>query len=302
MLGARPRRVGPAARRRGHHRGQPGLGDARSRWQRWPTPGSPASRSACSRAVPHVLASPRPHAHAPSACPHAVALGARRRAGRVSLDLIYGTPGESLDDWRASVEAALSRPASTTSARTRSSSRTAPGWPCRCAAARSPELDGDDQADQVLLADELFAAAGLRWYEVSNWARTPGRRVPPQPRLLARRRLVGHRPRRALARRRGALVERQAPAAYADRARPRAVPGGRAARRPTPRRAPRARHAASALAEGLHRAPAPGRAARPWPGSSPTGWWTAAAFAGRVVLTLKGRLLADAVVRRLLDF
>jgi oxygen-independent coproporphyrinogen-3 oxidase len=31
--------------------------------------------------------------------------------------------------------------------------------------------DDDDLADKYLLADELLAAAGLRWYEVSNWAR-----------------------------------------------------------------------------------------------------------------------------------
>src|SRR4029079_12844811 len=33
--------------------------------------------------------------------------------------------------------------------------------------------DGDDQATKYELADDLFEAAGLHWYEVSNWSRTP---------------------------------------------------------------------------------------------------------------------------------
>ncbi len=33
--------------------------------------------------------------------------------------------------------------------------------------------DDDDLADKYLAADETLAAAGLQWYEVSNWARTP---------------------------------------------------------------------------------------------------------------------------------
>ena len=66
-------------------------------------------------------------------------------------------------------------------------------------------------ADRYLAADELLAAAGLRWYEVSNWAAVAGRDVPAQPALLDRRGLVGRRARRAQPRRRDPVVERPAP-------------------------------------------------------------------------------------------
>ncbi|GAB3264258.1 radical SAM family heme chaperone HemW [Kineosporia babensis] len=90
----------------------------------------------------------------------------------VSLDLIYGTPGESLDDWRASLEAALACEPDHLSAYalvvedgTRLAARVRRGE------VKAP--DDDDEADKYELADELISAAGLTWYEVSNWARTP---------------------------------------------------------------------------------------------------------------------------------
>lgn len=55
----------------------------------------------------------------------------------VNLDLIYGTPGETDDDWRESLAAAVG-PGPTTCRRTRSSSRRARGWPAVSAGARSP--------------------------------------------------------------------------------------------------------------------------------------------------------------------
>ena len=71
--------------------------------------------------------------------------------------------------------------------------------------------DDDVHADRYLIADEVLAAAGFSWYEVSNWATSDGRPLPAQRAVLARRRLVGRGPRRAQPRRRGALVEREAP-------------------------------------------------------------------------------------------
>ena len=67
-------------------------------------------------AVPHVLAT-LDRTHDPLRVPAVV--GWARAAGfdHVSLDLIYGTPGETLDDWQISVEAALAC-APTTSRRT----------------------------------------------------------------------------------------------------------------------------------------------------------------------------------------
>jgi oxygen-independent coproporphyrinogen-3 oxidase len=89
----------------------------------------------------------------------------------VNLDLIYGTPGESLDDWRTSLESALSAEPDHVSAYalivedgTQLARRVRRG--------ELPMPDDDDLADKYLLADELLSGAGLSWYEVSNWART----------------------------------------------------------------------------------------------------------------------------------
>ena len=90
--------------------------------------------------------------------------------GQVSLDLIYGTPGESLDDWRASIDAALACEPDHVSAYslivedgTRLARQVRTGV--------IPAPDDDDLADKYALADDAFAAAGLEWYEVSNWSR-----------------------------------------------------------------------------------------------------------------------------------
>lgn len=94
-----------------------------------------------------------------------------RAAGfdHVNLDLIYGTPGESDDDWRASLEAALGAGPDHVSAYaliveegTRLASRIRRG--------EVPMTDDDVHADRYLIADEMFASAGFDWYEVSNWA------------------------------------------------------------------------------------------------------------------------------------
>jgi len=88
----------------------------------------------------------------------------------VSLDLIYGTPGESLIDWRTSVEAALACVPDHVSAYalvveegTKLAARVRRGEVAR--------PDDDDLADKYEMADELFSGAGLHWYEVSNWAK-----------------------------------------------------------------------------------------------------------------------------------
>ena len=121
-------------------------------------------------AVPHVLAV-LDRTHTPSRVPQAVQW-ARDAGLKVSVDLIYGTPGESLADWKHSVEEALSYEPDHISAYaliveegTKLAARMRRG--------EVPPIDDDDHADKYLLAEELFAAAGLHWYEVSNWARTP---------------------------------------------------------------------------------------------------------------------------------
>ncbi len=94
-----------------------------------------------------------------------------RAAGfeHVSLDLIYGTPGESDADWRRSLDAAVaaepdhvSAYALTVEPGTRLAARVRRG--------ELPAPDDDVLADRYLLADEVLTAAGLRWYEISNWA------------------------------------------------------------------------------------------------------------------------------------
>jgi oxygen-independent coproporphyrinogen-3 oxidase len=100
-----------------------------------------------------------------------------RAAGfeHVNLDLIYGTPGESDADWLASLDAALTTPADHVSAYaliveagTRLARLIRRG--------ELPMPDDDVLADRYLLAEERFTAAGFGWYEVSNWAASPAAR------------------------------------------------------------------------------------------------------------------------------
>ncbi|MFC4493223.1 radical SAM family heme chaperone HemW [Streptomyces ovatisporus] len=94
-----------------------------------------------------------------------------RAAGfaHVNLDLIYGTPGETDDDWRASLDAALAVAPDHVSAYaliveegTQLARRIRRG--------EVPTTDDDVHADRYLIADETLSAAGMTWYEVSNWA------------------------------------------------------------------------------------------------------------------------------------
>jgi oxygen-independent coproporphyrinogen-3 oxidase len=120
-------------------------------------------------AVEHVLRT-LDRTHDPLRVPEVVA-GARR-AGfeQVSLDLIYGTPGESPADWDTTVETALASEPDHVSAY----SLIVEDGTALARRVRRGELpmpDEDDLADKYLAADARFAAAGLGWYEVSNWAR-----------------------------------------------------------------------------------------------------------------------------------
>ncbi|MBL0887886.1 coproporphyrinogen III oxidase [Myceligenerans sp. I2] len=120
-------------------------------------------------AVPHVLATLE-RTHDPARIPDVVRW-ARDAGLRVSLDLIYGTPGESLADWRTSLETVIATGVDHVSAY---ALVVEPGTKM-AAQVRRGQLtlpDEDDQAAKYELADELLTAAGLGWYEVSNWART----------------------------------------------------------------------------------------------------------------------------------
>lgn len=121
-------------------------------------------------AVPHVLATLE-RTHNPANVERAVAW-ARDAGLAVSLDLIYGTPGESLADWRASVDAAIALAPNHISAY---SLVIEPGTRMGGQLRRGEiaATDPDAQADMYEAADDALAAAGYSWYEVSNWARTP---------------------------------------------------------------------------------------------------------------------------------
>ena len=250
-------------------------------------------------AVPHVLAA-LDRTHEPANVATAVA-SARRAGLDVSVDLIYGAPGESLQDWRASLETAaalvpdhISAYALIVEDGTKLARQIRRG--------EVPAPDDDLQADMYELADDLLASADYDWYEVSNWSR--GRT---------------HRSRHNLAYWQGSdwwgfgpgahshiggvrFWNVKHPAAYAQRL---AAGESPAAGRERPDAEARAlesvllrtrireglpisellgegRHAVAALiADGLIEGPA--------------------AVHGRVVLTRRGRLLADAVVRALTD-
>ena len=90
----------------------------------------------------------------------------------VSLDLIYGTPGETPEDWRRTVRAVAATGVDHVSAYALGIE---PGTKL-AARVRRGELrapDGDVAADRYAAVDELLRAAGFDWYELSNWARTP---------------------------------------------------------------------------------------------------------------------------------
>lgn len=121
-------------------------------------------------AVPHVLATLE-RTHDPRRIPDVVRW-ARDAGLAVSLDLIYGTPGESLADWRTSLETALATGVDHVSAY----ALVVEQGTKMAVQVRRGDLalpDEDDQAAKYELADDLLTEAGLHWYEVSNWARTP---------------------------------------------------------------------------------------------------------------------------------
>jgi len=120
-------------------------------------------------AVPHVLAT-LDRTHDPRRLPDVV--GWARAAGlAVSVDLIYGTPGESVEDWRRSLEAATALEPDHVSAYALVVERgTKMGAQVR--RGELPLPDDDDAAVKYEMADDHFRAAGLQWYEVSNFARS----------------------------------------------------------------------------------------------------------------------------------
>ncbi|PPH95031.1 radical SAM family heme chaperone HemW [Rathayibacter sp. AY1D5] len=250
-------------------------------------------------AVPHVLATLE-RTHDPERVPLVVEW-AREAGLQVSLDLIYGTPGESLADWERSLDSALAnRPDHLSAYALIVEDGTKLARQIRRGEVATP--DDDLTADMYELADARLAAAGYSWYEVSNWARDDAHRSRHNLSYWLGHDWWGVGP--------GAHSHVggvrwwnvKHPAAYADRLSTGASPAaGRETLDAGTRRvedvllrsrladglpidsidAGRRSEVAGLIADGL----VDGRAA----------------LRGRIVLTLRGRLLADAVVRRLTD-
>lgn len=119
-------------------------------------------------AVPSVLATLE-RTHDPARIP-LVTRWARDAGLDVSLDLIYGTPGETLDDWERSLDQALAQQPDHLSAYSLIvEDGTKLARQIRRGEVAQP--DDDTAADMYELADARLSSAGYDWYEVSNWAR-----------------------------------------------------------------------------------------------------------------------------------
>ena len=89
----------------------------------------------------------------------------------VSLDLIYGTPGETAEDWAATLDAVVSTDVDHVSAYSlgiEAGTKLA----ARVRRGELPNPDDDVAADRYLEADGVLGGAGFSWYEISNWARS----------------------------------------------------------------------------------------------------------------------------------
>jgi oxygen-independent coproporphyrinogen-3 oxidase len=249
--------------------------------------------------VPHVLAA-LDRTHDPANVRTAVA--AARGAGLdVSVDLIYGAPGESLGDWRDSLETALGLEPDHVSAYaliveqgTKLARQIRRG--------EVPAPDDDLQADMYELADGILSGAGFSWYEVSNWARGDAHRSRHNLAYWRSDDWWGFGPgaHSHVAGLRWWNVKH--PAAYALRLAAGASP---AAGRERPDAAARALESVllrTRIREGMPVADLPPDRRAAVAGLIADGLVDgAAAVRGRIVLTLKGRLLADAVVRALTE-
>jgi oxygen-independent coproporphyrinogen-3 oxidase len=114
--------------------------------------------------VSHVLVA-LGRAHNPSNV--ALAVEAARSAGisSINLDIMYGAHGETLDDWKQTVEQIVALRPTHVSAY---GLTVEAGTPLADDPARHP--DDDDQADKYIVTDDVLSASGLTNYEISNWA------------------------------------------------------------------------------------------------------------------------------------
>ena len=250
-------------------------------------------------AVPHVL-KVLDRTHDPERVPQAVQW-AREAGLRVSLDLIYGTPGESIADWEASLDSAIACAPDHISAYalivedgTKLAAQIRRG--------EVPGIDDDDHAAKYEIADARLSAAGFGWYEVSNWARTPDDRCRHNLAYWRGDDWWGAGP--------GAHSHLggvrwwnvKHPAAYAQRLATGVSPA--AGRETLDAGTRQLEHVMlqTRIIDGLRTQDLGPNGRKAVAGLIADALVDpAAAFAGTIRLTLKGRLLADAVVRRLLE-
>jgi len=109
--------------------------------------------------------------HTPERVPEVVAL-AKQVGLQTSVDLIYGAPTETIADWEATIAAALALDTDHISAY---SLIVEPGTKMARQISKGglPEPDEDEQATKYEIAEAAFTAAGFQWYELSNWAKSP---------------------------------------------------------------------------------------------------------------------------------
>jgi oxygen-independent coproporphyrinogen-3 oxidase len=252
-------------------------------------------------AVPRVLATLE-RTHDPLNV--AKAVQAAKAAGlKVSLDLIYGTPGESLRDWRASLDAAIDLQPDHISAYalvveegTKLAAQVRRG--------QVPAPQDDDEATKYELADEVLGASGFGWYEVSNWARTEADRCRHNQGYWSDGQWWGVGP--------GAHSHvgglrwwnLKHPNAYASRLNAGLSPAAGRELLTGEQRYDERVLLATRLVDGLPICDLRPEGAAAVPGLIADGLvdGPSALRPRRVVLTLRGRLLADTVVRRLLGF
>jgi len=218
---------------------------------------------------------------------------------RISLDLIYGTPGESDDDWRRSLTAAIEAGPDHVSAYAlivEEGTRLA-------AKVRRGEIaapDDDAMADRYLIADDLLSQAGFAWYELSNWAQTDESRCRHNELYWTGGHWWGFGP--------GAHSHVggvrwwnvKHPTAYAARLSAGHSPAAAREQLTAAERKMEEIMLRSRLAEGIPLSLLRGAALDSAERTVASRLADPAAFAdGRLVLTLQGRLLADAVVRDL---
>ena len=124
--------------------------------------------------APHVLRT-LDRAHTPGRA--AAAAIEAREAGfaHVSLDLIYGTPGETDDDWARTLEAALAAEPDHISAYALTLEK-GTAMSRAVQAGSLPAPDDGDQARRYAYADEFLTSHGFDWYELSSWATSPAAR------------------------------------------------------------------------------------------------------------------------------